>query len=167
MMIFLGYPDGVKGYLFMRLHNNSLFTAATALFDERLMPKCKTREERDFTPITGGPSEEVYPPIPSMEDGEDEGLIPQPHSPLPPSEIEVQSEPSSDVAPGQVQDPPYAPPSEHGDEPPAEPPVVEIPLRRSGRERRVPVKPGSIYGEQRNPTEIQRDDRRRALRPEP
>jgi len=167
MMIFLGYPDGVKGYLFMRLHNNSLFTAATALFDERLMPKCKTREEHDFMPITGGPLEEVYPPTPSMEDGEDEGLIPQPHSPLPPSEIEVQSEPSSDVAPGQVQDPPIAPPSEHGDEPPAEPPVAEIPVRRSGRERRVPVKPGNIYGEQRNPTEIQRDDRRRALRPEP
>jgi hypothetical protein len=39
-MIFLGYPDGVKGYLFMRLPNNSLFKGTTAIFDEEMMPKC-------------------------------------------------------------------------------------------------------------------------------
>ena len=29
--------------------------------------------------------------------------------------------------------------------------------RKSGRERKIPVKPGNVYGEQRNPTEILRD----------
>jgi len=39
-MIFLGYPDGVKGYLFMRLPYNTLFKGTTAVFDEEMMPKC-------------------------------------------------------------------------------------------------------------------------------
>jgi hypothetical protein len=39
-MIFLGYLDGVKGYLFMRFPNNSLFKGTTAIFDEEMMPKC-------------------------------------------------------------------------------------------------------------------------------
>jgi len=34
-MIFLGYKDGVKGFLFMCAPNNVLFTGATALFDSR------------------------------------------------------------------------------------------------------------------------------------
>jgi len=40
LMIFLGYPDGVKGYLFMRLPYNTLFKGTTAIFDEEIMPKC-------------------------------------------------------------------------------------------------------------------------------
>ena len=50
-MIFLGYSDGVKGYLFLQLHNNSLFTAATALFDEAMFPKCPDLKRRGFTPV--------------------------------------------------------------------------------------------------------------------
>ena len=49
---------------------------------------------------------------------------------------------------------------------PAEPAPVQEP-RRSGRERRIPTKPGNIYGEKWNPINIEREDRRRALRPEP
>ena len=40
LMIFLGYQDGVKGYIFMPLPNNVVFTGATALFDKSLFPKC-------------------------------------------------------------------------------------------------------------------------------
>jgi len=40
LMVFLGFPAGTKGFLFMRLHNNSLFTGATATFDEAMFPKC-------------------------------------------------------------------------------------------------------------------------------
>jgi len=40
LMIFLGYPDGVKDYLFMQLPNNILFKGTTAIFDEEMMPKC-------------------------------------------------------------------------------------------------------------------------------
>jgi len=46
LMIFLGYPQGVKGYLFMRLPNNILFTGTTAIFDEDMMPKCSTTIKR-------------------------------------------------------------------------------------------------------------------------
>jgi hypothetical protein len=40
LMTFTGYPQAVKGYLFMRSPNNVLFTAVQALFDETLYPKC-------------------------------------------------------------------------------------------------------------------------------
>jgi len=40
LMIFLGYPSGIKGYLFMRLPNNVLFKGTTTIFDEEMMPKC-------------------------------------------------------------------------------------------------------------------------------
>jgi hypothetical protein len=51
LMIFLGYLDGVKGYLFMRLPNNVLFKGTTAIFDEEMMPKCSKIVKRRFTPI--------------------------------------------------------------------------------------------------------------------
>ena len=40
LMTFLGYPQGTKGYLFMRGPNNVLFVAVQALFNETLFPKC-------------------------------------------------------------------------------------------------------------------------------
>ena len=40
LIIFLGYPDGVKGYLFMQLPYNTLFKGTTAIFDEEMMLKC-------------------------------------------------------------------------------------------------------------------------------
>ena len=40
LMTFLGYPQGTKGYLFMRGLNNVLFTAVQALFNETLFLKC-------------------------------------------------------------------------------------------------------------------------------
>jgi len=40
LMISLRYKEGVKGFLFMHTTNNVLFTGATALFDEKLFPKC-------------------------------------------------------------------------------------------------------------------------------
>ena len=46
LMIFLGYPNGVKGYLFMRLPYNTLFKGTTAVFDEGMMPKCTKTVKR-------------------------------------------------------------------------------------------------------------------------
>ena len=40
LMMFIGYPAGTKGYLFMSSLNNVLYTAVQALFDETLYPKC-------------------------------------------------------------------------------------------------------------------------------
>ena len=43
-MTFLGFKETPKNMLFMRAPNNVLFTAATALFDEKLFPRnTKTR----------------------------------------------------------------------------------------------------------------------------
>jgi len=61
LMIFLGYPDDVKGYVFMRLHNNSLFTAATVLFDEAMFPKCPDLKCRGFTPVGEIPADDDRP----------------------------------------------------------------------------------------------------------
>ena len=41
LMAYLGAVEGIKGHCFMCLANNQIYTAATALFDESLFPKCK------------------------------------------------------------------------------------------------------------------------------
>ena len=51
LMIFLGYPQGTKGYLFMRGPNNVLFTAVQALFDETLSLKCPDMHHPRYTPV--------------------------------------------------------------------------------------------------------------------
>ena len=40
LMTFLGYPQGTKGWMFMRGPNNVIFTVTQALFDETLFLKC-------------------------------------------------------------------------------------------------------------------------------
>ena len=59
LMIFLGYPEGMKGYLFMWLPNNVLFKGTTAIFDEEMMPKCNKIIKCKFMPLgTKKPSKE-------------------------------------------------------------------------------------------------------------
>ena len=50
-MTFLGYPQGTKGYLFMRGPNNVLFTAVQALFNETLFLKCPDMCHPGYTPV--------------------------------------------------------------------------------------------------------------------
>jgi len=82
LMIFLGYPDGVKGYLFMRLPNNGLFKGTTAIFDEEMMPKCSKVIKRRFTPIGDKKPSKEDPPIPMEADDEDD-FLPHRRSPSP------------------------------------------------------------------------------------
>ena len=49
LMVYIGIAEGIKGNRFMRITNNQVFTAATALFDESLFPKCKTAIKRPTT----------------------------------------------------------------------------------------------------------------------
>jgi hypothetical protein len=166
LMVFLGYPDGVKGYLFMRLHNNSLFTGATALFDESLFPKCPLArtdlQRRGFIPVGNDPiedpSNEVNDNIP-MEAGDDNLDLSDsdiPSSSLPKRRLDLDQDVDQhgdNHAPGL--NPPDAPipaPQQGGENAPAQPPP-----RRSGRHREAPVRPGNVYGEKRTPTEISRD----------
>ena len=51
LMTFLGYPQGTKGYLFIRGPNNVLFTAVQALFDEILFLKCPDIRCPGYTPV--------------------------------------------------------------------------------------------------------------------
>ena len=40
LMAYLGATEGIKGHRFMHLTNNQIYTAAMALFNESLFPKC-------------------------------------------------------------------------------------------------------------------------------
>ncbi|KIY47625.1 hypothetical protein FISHEDRAFT_22113, partial [Fistulina hepatica ATCC 64428] len=50
-MIYLGIPEGTKGYLFMHLPNNILYTGHTALFDEKVFPKCTEQKCQGYLPM--------------------------------------------------------------------------------------------------------------------
>jgi hypothetical protein len=74
LMIFLGYLDGIKGYLFIRLPNNVLFKGTTAIFDKEMMPKCSKTVKRPFTPLGDKTSSKENPPIPK-ENGDDDDFV--------------------------------------------------------------------------------------------
>ena len=73
LMTFIGYPQGVKGYLFMRSLDNVLFTAVQALFDETLFLKCPDMRRLEYTPAPDQPdgkqSEYNIPPVDDENNG--------------------------------------------------------------------------------------------------
>ena len=73
LMTFIGYPRGVKGYLFMRSLNNVLFTAIQALFDETLFLKCPDMHHPEYTPAPDQPDGEQgeynIPPVDDENNG--------------------------------------------------------------------------------------------------
>ena len=68
LMMFIGFADGIKGYLFMRNPNNVVFTAVKALFDKKMFPKCPEMEQQGYTPIGDGPDTDDFN-IPLEDDG--------------------------------------------------------------------------------------------------
>ena len=83
LMIFIGFADGVKGYLFMRNPNNIVFTAVKALFDKNMFPKCPEMKRRGSTPIGDEPDNFDDCNIPLEDDGHnnsdvDNDLFPPP-----------------------------------------------------------------------------------------
>ena len=82
LMTFLGYPQGTKGYLFMRGPNNVLFMAVQALFNETLFPKCLDMRRPRYTPVTPVNAQGEYNiPLEDNELGDDGGA---PFGPAPP-----------------------------------------------------------------------------------
>ena len=82
LMTFLSYPQGTKGYLFMRGANNVLFTAVQALFDETLFPKCPDMCRPRYTPVAPVNAQGEYNiPLEDNENGDDGGA---PFGPAPP-----------------------------------------------------------------------------------
>ena len=157
LMVFLGFQDGVKGYLFMRLPNNVLFRGVTAIFDEDMMPKCPTLVKRRFTPIGGKiPTKgNKSPPIPREVEDDDDPPRHQ-RSPSPSKRDSAENHDDDESAPS----PPHTPPRQQKELPPADrqPPP---PPRKSGRERKIPMRPVNVYGEKQNPVDIEHELKRR------
>ncbi|KAJ8475068.1 hypothetical protein ONZ45_g15738 [Pleurotus djamor] len=179
LMCFIGLTEGIKGYKFMRLHNNTVFHETKALFDETLLPKCPKSDcpdrrsngrkppsndnpDNDSGPsgAGGGPR----PPSPSNSEGSgsENDLDLPPRSPSPQGSAEddpVENDQLPERSPSPELHPP--PPPDPVNEPEPEPEDWVNRPRRSGRQRKVAKgPPGSIYeedGEQRLPHEIQRD----------
>jgi hypothetical protein len=89
LMVYLSVAEGIKGHCFMRTANNQLFTATTALFDEKLFPKCKTSAPKPITQVREPVSTDTHKPRTiSWDDDDDDDESPvawrPPHHFIPP-----------------------------------------------------------------------------------
>ena len=139
-MTFLGYRDGHESNMFMHTPNNVIFTAAMALFDEHLFPKCAKHKVPPVTQIQEPEEPEITIETQS-EPGDDD-----PDAPFPPPHDQIipESDEESTHDDDEPQHLPHAPPqqprhapggAQHGQEPP----------RRSERERKSTRKDGNVY----------------------
>ncbi|PIL29084.1 hypothetical protein GSI_09132 [Ganoderma sinense ZZ0214-1] len=74
LMIYLGVGAGNHNHKFMRLPNNVIFTAAQALFDESLFPKCsheKKRQGQQSVPEPVEPVDQATTPSLLPDDGDE------------------------------------------------------------------------------------------------
>ena len=179
LMTYLGTHPGGKGWIFMRGPNNIIFSAAQATFDELHFPKCPTASIRRNTrlqstapplpshhchkdgdcqcPLPGGqeeddatPSARPKPtPRPSSK-GKERAIEPAPRPQTPVQSRAPSLEPPRSPTPSSSSDsgPEDAPPA-----PPTIMPPSPVKARRPQRERKVPAKPGNVYGS-KHPVEI-------------
>ena len=94
LMIYIGIADGIKGYKFMRLHNNTIFVGTTAQFIEDYFPR-KDREYRNDPdrPIedNGNDNSQPFSPTPSNKEAEkeiDDGQQPSQPASTPPEKLD-------------------------------------------------------------------------------
>lgn len=157
LIVYLGVANGIKGYKFMRLTNNTIFTGATALFDESMFPKCLDQKRQTFTCIGQDTiprlEDNLSPPTP-QEDEVDDFTIP--HTP-PYPRTRRHDEPNNDhhSAPSTRSPSPVAAPETESELPGTS---SELPVtRQSKRQHRSVYRPDNVYEERRNPTEQFRD----------
>jgi hypothetical protein len=151
-MIYIGHTEGIKAYKFMR-GTNQVYTSNTALFDETIFPRCDKQRVRGTTrlnepignqpPIDAEDDQSKTQPIPSGTDDD------QPSYHTPKIRHKRESAPDHD---GGTETPdqstaPLPPPTD----------TEQIPLRRSDRQRKIPTRPGNVYGDNRHPTKIIKD----------
>jgi hypothetical protein len=145
-MIFLGYPKGVKGYLFMRIGSNSEYIGTKAIFDERLFPKSEGSKLPKITPVhrlDGEPSLTTD----SYSSKEEDQLRRNRRGPsIAPNEV-IASDSDSDES-SDSDDQPEAPP---------ENPRKDRTITRSGRQVKVPTRKDNVYGETKAPMDIVRE----------
>ena len=174
LMTYLGIAPGVKGWKFMRGPNNIIFTAANAIFDEEMFPKCPQAVRR---PITRLQSNAPSPTCPNKS-GRDTCQCSPPESKGDDDESE-QSAPQRDSTPkgkgkgraiddGAPSPPPVTPKGEKGSltpRPPAPEPTPTLQPEdgpsRPARERRPPLRPGNVYGEREHPLDIEKRTRKK------
>jgi len=142
-MTYLGNAEGSKAYLFMQI-TNRLFTGTTATFDETNFPRSKS-QRRVHTCIRKD-AEEPSNNDPTFLDDDDE-------SPTFPKRVPILSRENerSDQAP--PQDKPAAESEGEQEQPPVPQP------RRSDCLRNTTTQPGNVYGEKRNPSQIEKDNK--------
>jgi hypothetical protein len=185
LMTYLGTHPGGKGWIFMRGPNNIIFSAAQATFDELHFPKCPTASVRRNTRLQSTapplPSHHCHKdsdcqcPLPGGQEGDDAAPSAR-HKPTPkPSSkgkeraIEPAPWPQTPVqfrAPSL--EPPRSPtpssssnsdPEDASPAPPTIMPPSPVKGRRPQHERKVPAKPGNVYGS-KHPVEIIKSTRR-------
>jgi transposase InsO family protein len=169
LMVYLGNQPGGKGWIFMRGPNNIVFTAAQATFDETMFPRCPAADKRQHT--------RLQTPAPSPSSCRKDGTCQCPHSGK--EKAVVDDEPLNPTKPtpktnskgkGKATEPPAPLPphrsktpvteSEQEDEPePAPRREPSPPTQRPTRERKVPKRPGNVYGDE-HPVDILRKTRR-------
>ena len=139
----------------MRSPNNIIFSAAQAIFDESLFPKCPKANIRAYTRLqTPAP-----PPSSRSKNGNGDCQCPVPgdEEEDQPKVVRQQPAPKEETPPPSREiTPPVRDPSPVDQPAPAGPPAH----RRSGRECKVPVKPGNIYGD-KHPVNIEKSIRKK------
>jgi len=155
LMVYLGVAPGGHGDLFMRSPNNTVFTAAHALFDEGIFPRCpKFTKPRESTQLRRPFSEQQDPHPYAYLPGQDDDDIPHHPPTLPERRQELDRDDDREQqTPPRENTPPPRTPSPRNPAPVAPPPA---PLRRSQREPKQVVRPDNVYG-QRKPTQIFKD----------
>jgi hypothetical protein len=163
LMTYLGVHAGTKGYMFMR-PSGSVFIGTKALFDETLFPRCGDKAAPPITDLGDFPPDEPEDHNHSDgTDGDDDNDLdrPSPDPPLPES-----SNDDDGYNPKEL-----SAPKDAADEPPTSPPVTQRDFeprredqtewqqlpRRSGRTRNPPNRPGNVYGDNRLPSDVERD----------
>ncbi|KAI9061363.1 hypothetical protein FKP32DRAFT_1576091 [Trametes sanguinea] len=149
-MVYIGVAPGGHGFRFMRSPNNVIFTSAHALFDETMFPKCPANKRRRTSRLDDEPEDDPSDhesSIPSGFDDDDDDDEPRrPPQHLPPKGQEQEHD-----------DAPETPPQARTPSPPPRvpemPPTPKKPSRVPARERKVPVRPGNIYGEGKHPVQ--------------
>ena len=163
LMVYIGNTEGMKAYTFMRLSNNTVYTSTTALFDESMYPKCKTTKRRGLTHLDEPINEHGTHPQPGPDMDIDGGS--DTHQPAPRTSSRnssVPRDPDEDPAPsGQPEhtSPTPAPDAGRKDSPALPPPQQSAP-QRPQRTRKVPSRPGNVYGDDRHPVQQFQDMQR-------
>ena len=144
LMVYLGNAPGTNGFTFMRSPNNVLYYATHCIFDELLFPKCKALEKWPNTRVHEQPPVYHHHQHHSNDVDDEESTPPlrvlaRQQLPVPTPAPSQQEVPPPPRTPSPVQQAPQ----------PAPPPTPRL-----QRVRKVPVRPGNVYGETRHPVKI-------------